>query len=157
MSCPSLVNDVLFKIVFGTANSEPVLKALLNALLGYTGEQRIASLTIANPTLEKEEGIGMAIETMRKAYARDEVRELIRMREKARRDYLSGLADARNEGLELGRAEGLEKGLEEGLEKGREKGLEEVARRMLERGADRALILEVTNLSEQDLAALEKE
>ena len=50
MQDASLLNDILFKIVFGTKNSEPVLIALLNALLGYTGEQKIASLTIANPT-----------------------------------------------------------------------------------------------------------
>lgn len=49
-----LLNDVLFKIVFGSPNSEPVLRALLNALLGYTGEDRIASLSVLNPTLDKE-------------------------------------------------------------------------------------------------------
>lgn len=54
MSDPSLLNDVLFKIVFGTSNNEPVLAAMLNALLGYTGERKIASLTIDNPTLDKE-------------------------------------------------------------------------------------------------------
>lgn len=49
-----LLNDVLFKIVFGSPNSEPVLRALLNALLGYTGKDRIASLSVLNPTLDKE-------------------------------------------------------------------------------------------------------
>ena len=61
-----------------------------------------------------EPQISMAIETMRKAYARDEVRELIQMREKALRDYESGLETA----LEKGREEGLKKGREEGLERG---------------------------------------
>ncbi len=54
MSDPSLLNDVLFKIVFGTSHSEPILTALLNALLSYTGDQRIESLTIDNPALDKE-------------------------------------------------------------------------------------------------------
>ena len=76
-----------------------------------------------------------SIETMRKAYARDEVRELIQMREKALRDYESGLETAQ--------------------EKGREEGREEVARRMLTRGVERNLILELTGLSEDDLASLE--
>lgn len=292
MPDPSLLNDVLFKIVFGTSDSEPVLAAMLNALLGYTGEQKIVTLAIENPTLDKEhisdkgvvldlkavdrrgrwynvevqlqatlgrenyfkrslyywtklfagqlepgqsysklektisislldfylfpdveelhstyvlkeksadspffdllelhyielrkfsihksttlrtpfekwlhilkfskfyaqpgaalpenlqeeEGISMAIETMRKAYARDEVRELIQMREKAVRDYESGLETA------------LEKGREEGLEQGLEKGREEIARRMLERGVERALILDVTGLSEKELANLD--
>lgn len=102
--------------------------------------------------LREEEGISMAIETMRKAYARDEVRELIQMREKARLDYESGLATAHERGLEKGREEGREEGLEKGLERGRE----EVARRMLARQTDRAFILEVTGLSEEELAALEQ-
>ena len=41
--------------------------------------------------------------------------------------------------------------------KGREETSLEVARRMLARGADRAFILEVTELSEQELVDLEKE
>ena len=51
---PSLINDILFKIVFGTSSSEPVLVVLLNALLGYTGEQKIVSLMISNPAMNKE-------------------------------------------------------------------------------------------------------
>ncbi|MFA5508329.1 MAG: hypothetical protein WC423_23090 [Vulcanimicrobiota bacterium] len=87
----------------------------------------------------------MAIETMQKAYARDEVRELIQAREKARMDYESGLATA------------LRKGREEGREEGREKGREEVALQMLKCQTDRAFIMQVTGLSEEQLAALEKE
>ena len=78
----------------------------------------------------------MAIETMRKAYARDEVRELIQMREKALRDYESGLTTAR--------------------EQGREEGREEIARQMLARGVERGLILDVTGFSEEELATLER-
>ncbi|MFA5504142.1 MAG: hypothetical protein WC314_12040 [Vulcanimicrobiota bacterium] len=48
-------------------------------------------------------------------------------------------------------------GREEGLEKGRKEERLQVAQRMLARGCDRALILEVTELSDRDLAALEKE
>lgn len=44
-----------------------------------------------------------------------------------------------------------------GREEGREEKSLEVARRMLARGSDRAFILEVTDLSEKDLAGLEKE
>lgn len=95
------------------------------------------------PNLQEEEGISLAIETMRKAYARDEVRELILMREKALRDYESGLATAH------------ERGLEEGLEKGLEKGREEIALRMLARKVDRGLILEITGLSDTELSLLE--
>lgn len=48
-----LLHDILFKIVFGGQDSEPVLRALLNALLGYTGGKRIVELTIQNPTFDK--------------------------------------------------------------------------------------------------------
>lgn len=308
MSSHGLLNDILFKLVFGSANSEPILIALLNALLGYTGEQKITSLTIENPTLEKEyisdkgalldlkaqdragrwynievqlqsvhgresyfkrslfywsklyssqierghqysklqktisislldflifpddktlhhtyvlkerstsspfldmlelhyielgkfslhkahslrtpfekwlyilkfselysepgtalpenlqeeAGIIMAIETMRKAYARDEVRELIKMREKAKLDYQSGLADAHEQGLEQGLEKGLEQGLEKGLEQGLEQGLkqgrDDVARKMLELGVSFEVIQQATGLSESAIKALE--
>ena len=46
---------------------------------------------------------------------------------------------------------------EEERQEGRQEGREEVARRMLLRGAERTFILEVTELSEQELAALEEE
>jgi predicted transposase/invertase (TIGR01784 family) len=73
--------------------------------------------------LEQEEGISMAIESLRKAYASDEVREMIRAREKARLDYQSGLESARQEGHQEGR--------QEGLNEGRQESLQAVTRRML--------------------------
>lgn len=54
MKQPSLLNDILFKIVFGSESSEPVLRALLNALLHLEGEQRILELVILNPNIDKE-------------------------------------------------------------------------------------------------------
>lgn len=53
----------------------------------------------------------MAVDSMRKAYARDEVREMIEAREKAERDEVSRLHNARQEG----RQEGLQEGRQEGL------------------------------------------
>jgi hypothetical protein len=47
------MNDILFKIVFGTEQSEPVLRPLLNALLGLMGENRIVQLQILNPFIGK--------------------------------------------------------------------------------------------------------
>lgn len=96
--------------------------------------------------LKEEEGIQMAMESMQKAYARDEIRELIKDREKARRDYLSGLDEAARQGEAKGRAEGHAAGrLEE---------RQEVARQMLLRNLDPALIFQVTGLSDEELAAL---
>lgn len=99
--------------------------------------------------LKQEEGIQMAIESMQKAYARDEIRELIKDREKARRDYLSGLDEAARQGEAKGRAEGHAEGrLEE---------RKEVARQMLLRELDPALIFQVTGLTNEELATLTPE
>lgn len=51
----------------------------------------------------------------------------------------------------------IDKGIEKGREEGLEKGRAEVVQRMLARGLDRELILDVSGLSEEALAALEKE
>lgn len=44
----------------------------------------------------------MAVDSMRRAYARDEVREMIEAREKAERDEVSRLNNARQEGRQEG-------------------------------------------------------
>ncbi len=62
--------------------------------------------------LREEEGIQMAIDAMRKAYAQDEIRAVIEAQEKAKRDEISRISFAERKGRE--------EGLEEGLEKGRE-------------------------------------
>lgn len=51
---PGILNDILFKIVFGTQAGEPILRALVNALLDLEGEHKIVSLTLLNPISEKE-------------------------------------------------------------------------------------------------------
>ena len=48
-----LLNDILFKIVFGGPQSEPLLAILLNALLELRGDQRIIELSILNPNIHK--------------------------------------------------------------------------------------------------------
>ena len=51
---PGILNDILFKIVFGTESSEPTLRALLNALLDLNGPQKIVDLALLCPISEKE-------------------------------------------------------------------------------------------------------
>ena len=76
----------------------------------------------------------MALESMRKACAGDEVREMSELQMKARRDEASRLEHARREALEEGRQEGRQEGLEMGLVKGHQEGLLDVARKMREAG-----------------------
>ena len=50
----TLLNDILFKVVFGTQRQAEALQGLLNAILGLTGEKRITEITLLNPLREKE-------------------------------------------------------------------------------------------------------
>lgn len=70
--------------------------------------------------------------------------------------YEASLKQARDYTATLKGAEwkGHEKGLKEGREEGREETQKEIARSMLAQGLDTALIAELTNLSEAEVAAL---
>ncbi|MBT9584090.1 Rpn family recombination-promoting nuclease/putative transposase [bacterium] len=48
------MNDVIFKIVFGSTENAPILRALLNAILGLSGPDRIQEVQISNPYGEKK-------------------------------------------------------------------------------------------------------
>ena len=73
-----------------------------------------------------------------------------------------GLEQGVKQGLEQGVKQGLEQGLEQGvkqgLEQGRKEGAEmsavEIARKLKSEGAENALIVKVTGLSEQDVGSL---
>ncbi|MFN8611337.1 MAG: Rpn family recombination-promoting nuclease/putative transposase [Vulcanimicrobiota bacterium] len=93
--------------------------------------------------LQQEEGIVMALESLRRAYAKDPIRELIEAREKAERDDLNRIYTARLEGKLEGKLEGRLEGKLEGKL--------EVARNMLAAGMDRETVLRTTGLSEDDL------
>jgi len=85
--------------------------------------------------LRQEEGIAMALESMRRAYAKDPIRELIEAREKAERDELNRLYTAKLEGKFEGKLEGKL----------------EVARNLLAAGLDRETVLRAAGLNESDL------
>lgn len=81
----------------------------------------------------------MALESMRRAYAKDPVRELIKAREKAERDELNRLYTARLEGRLEGKLEG------------RLEGKLEMARGLLAAGVERETVLKAAGLTESDL------
>ena len=99
----------------------------------------------------------MALESLRKACASDEVREMIELRMKAKRDEASRLEHARREvleeGLEMGLVKGHQEGLEMGLAKGHQEGLLDVARKMREAGFSPDSISAMTGLRSEDLEA----
>ena len=51
---PGILNDILFKIVFGTTSGEPTMRALVNALLDLHGADEIVELILLNPISEKQ-------------------------------------------------------------------------------------------------------
>jgi hypothetical protein len=48
----TLLNDILFKVVFGSQRHSEALRGLLNAILGLQGDSRITEITILNPLRE---------------------------------------------------------------------------------------------------------
>ncbi len=50
----SIINDIIFKIVFAKEENKRILIALLNAILGYGGPAAIADITILNPSIDRE-------------------------------------------------------------------------------------------------------
>ena len=108
----------------------------------------------------KAENAFTSDETMRYKYM---------LREKAIRDYYSGLDDARQEGVKQGLAQGREEGLaqgrEEGLAQGREQGLAQGAQQekianilgMLREGIDISVIVRITSYSVEEIQRIAKE
>ena len=87
--------------------------------------------------LAQEEGISMALESMRRAYSTDLVRELIEAREKAERDEINRIYHATKEG--------------------HNKGLLTAARGMLTLGLSPDLIKQATGLTHAEIAGLERQ
>ncbi len=108
----------------------------------------------------KAENAFTSDETMRYKYM---------LREKAIRDYYSGLDDARQEGVKQGLAQGREEGLaqgrEQGLAQGREQGLAQGAQQekianilgMLREGIDISVIVRITSYSVEEIQRIAKE
>ena len=100
----------------------------------------------------KAENAFTSDETMRYKYM---------LREKAIRDYYSGLDDARQEGVK----QGLAQGREEGLAQGREQGLAQGAQQekianilgMLREGIDISVIVRITSYSVAEIQRIAKE
>ena len=98
------------------------------------------------------------------AFTNDEtMRYKYMLREKAIRDYYSGLADAKQEGMEIGEKRGEERGrklgIKQGLAQGREQGLAQGAQQerltnilgMLREGIDISVIAKITSCSEAEI------
>ena len=83
----------------------------------------------------------------------------------AYRDIKNSVDTAKREGIaegkEIGMKEGMEKGMEKGREEGRAEGMNlrslEIARKMLAKGMDEASIMDMTELTAEEIRLLKAE
>ncbi|MEA2060751.1 MAG: Rpn family recombination-promoting nuclease/putative transposase [Thermodesulfobacteriota bacterium] len=101
--------------------------------------------------LDENENIEKAHE-MYIAFTRDEeLIEAYEAREKWKKDYNSGLFNARKEGRQEGKKEGKRKGKKEGKREGKKEGKRETAVKMLKKGFELKTICELTGISIKEL------
>ncbi|GDM14992.1 hypothetical protein BvCmsNSNP012_03600 [Escherichia coli] len=65
-----------------------------------------------------------------------------------------GIERGMAQGIERGMAQGIERGMAQGIERGNLEGRLETARNMLNAGMDRQTVLQMTGLSDEQLAML---
>lgn len=97
----------------------------------------------------KDTNITKALEAEKKFLSNEQARYIYDLREKSRRDWLSGLANAEERGLE--------KGIVLGIEKGVEKGKLAIAEKLLLRGASMREVAELTDIPESEILKLVKQ
>jgi predicted transposase/invertase (TIGR01784 family) len=118
----------------------------------YAGQQEDVMRTL----LESEPKLEKAHTLYKRFTQNDEMIELYEARMKYKRDHATLLRSAEKRGLEEGEKRGLEEGQKRGLEKGRRENREEIARTMLTKGMEVATIVEITQLSIQQIEQLRR-
>ena len=92
---------------------------------------------------EENEDINEALEQLRRLSSNKKLREIIEREERIERDRRAELQFAIEEGLEQGREKGIQQGIQQGVK--------EIAKRMLERGKDIEEIIEITQLTKEEI------
>jgi len=109
--------------------------------------------------LSDDHEIVKAFEEVDRMFNEDE-REMYNIRLQQQMEFESKLDSAKEKGREEGLEEGMEKGLEKGMEKGLEKGLEKgkigIAKKMLKKNMSIDVIIEMTDLTKEEIENLKK-
>ena len=104
---------------------------------------------------KENEDINEALEQLRRLSSNKQLREIIEREERIERDRIAELQYAKEEGIELGKEtgikQGIERGIEQGIERGEKKKQIEIAKRMLEKGKDIEEIIEMTELTKEEI------
>ena len=140
--------DLTFKKIFG--NHPDRLKNLLNTLQSLNEDELIQQQQYL-PTTEELEISGFTDAELR---AYDKFWDSVSVERTLLDDrYQKGM----EEGMEKGRAEGMEKGRAEGIEEGMSQRSLEIARKMLAKGLDEASIMDMTELTAEEIKLLKAE
>lgn len=111
---------------------------------------------------EENEDINEALEELRRLSANKELVDLMERQDRYERDRKAELDFAIDEGREEGRKEGKKEGRKEGIIEGKKQGIEqgtkknkiEIAKKMLNKNMPIELIMEITELSEEEIIKL---
>ena len=124
----------------------------LNQWLAFIDRERGDLLEMAK---KENKLIQKADETYNVLTGDAEIKRLAEIRLMSKLEEHSALTVAREEGIEKGRKEGLEKGIEkgkkEGIEKGKKEKQMEVAKKMLIKKIPIETIIELTELSKEEI------
>lgn len=157
----NLINDYMFKRVFGSEECKDILISFLNHVLDDKKVEDVVFLPTEHlgPTEDDRSAVFEIAEFVN--FTAEQYREYQKA-EKMLYDYYNTLDYARRQGLEQGLQEGLAQGLEQGLEQGLREGLEQgkkeerldIARRMLEAAMPVGQIVDLTGLSMEEIESL---
>jgi len=111
-------------------------------------KEEVEMVAAQNPEIRK------AADKLYELSADENVRAEYAMRQKARRDHLWLINDARRDGMEAGMERGKAEGRAEGMQAGMEKGKFETARNALAEGLPIDIISKITGLSSEQIAKL---
>ena len=126
-------------------NSKPNLEEKLNQWLAFIDYRNRGMVEMAK---EKNEVIKEAEKELEYLTGEEEVRRMAFLHEKWEMDYISGIEDAKDEARTEGRAEGRAKGkIETKIE---------IAKRMLAKNLDKKIIMEFTELTEEELKTINR-
>lgn len=97
----------------------------------------------------KDENITKALEAEKKFLSDDQARYIYELREKGKRDWISGMKKAEKRGMKIG--------IEQGIEQGKFNKAIVIAEKLLAKGAEIKEVAEMTELPESEILKLLKQ
>lgn len=134
-------------------NQNPDMKRPLNQWLAFLDMERGDLLEMA---MEENEQIKDAVKCYNELTGDDEVKRLAEVRLMAQLEEQAALASARARGETEGLKKGQEEGLKQGKKQGEKESKEKIAKKLLELNRSIEEIIEVTELTKEELEKIKK-